>query len=304
MSSGHRQYNAEDGVRWERYADAFRAWLDKRGRYPGTPPAGYLEVFKVSQRFAPCPHEYPELVAAATRPAAPPVPPSMPGVTMTADAFSALLAHNSAVHSQIADLAQRPIPAAPALFPMPATRMRPSDGWRRGRGGRFQRARVRSTSAPLTGMSYEPFSPEYAPHATSDRLGGPPVPQTGRARRPRRRGRRGGRARTPRTQHDGQHSRVDDDTTSVADTAAEPRDFREYSTWEYIDLLVDRMAALYNALDESEVVADDVAEQEEAGPSGTTHCGSDDEGTAEDEMAVDEEEEIEEDGDPEERLRF
>ncbi|OSD01907.1 hypothetical protein PYCCODRAFT_1425606 [Trametes coccinea BRFM310] len=51
MSSNPRNYNAEDHVRWERYANAFRTWLAKRGPYPGEPPEGYLEVYKVTQRL-------------------------------------------------------------------------------------------------------------------------------------------------------------------------------------------------------------------------------------------------------------
>ncbi|KAI0323420.1 hypothetical protein GY45DRAFT_1376337 [Cubamyces sp. BRFM 1775] len=50
MSTNPRAYNVDDRLRWEQYADAFRAWLAKRGPYPGDPPAGYLEVYKAMQR--------------------------------------------------------------------------------------------------------------------------------------------------------------------------------------------------------------------------------------------------------------
>ncbi|OSD06700.1 hypothetical protein PYCCODRAFT_1463878 [Trametes coccinea BRFM310] len=101
MSSNPRNYNAEDRVRWERYADAFRAWLGKRGTYPGEPPEGYLEVYKVSQRYAPCPHEYAALVAAERTPSQP-----SSGVTMSPEAFEALLAHQTAMTAQLASFAR------------------------------------------------------------------------------------------------------------------------------------------------------------------------------------------------------
>ncbi|OJT02036.1 Retrovirus-related Pol polyprotein from transposon 17.6 [Trametes pubescens] len=95
-------YGAEHHVRWERYADAFRAWLAKRGPYPGNPPEGYVEVYKITQRYAPCPSEYADLVASEQQ-----APMDVPGVTMTSAAFTAFLAHASAVNSQIAGLLQQ-----------------------------------------------------------------------------------------------------------------------------------------------------------------------------------------------------
>ncbi|KAI9068599.1 hypothetical protein FKP32DRAFT_1600407 [Trametes sanguinea] len=108
MSSNPRNYNTEDRVRWERYADAFRDWLAKRGPYPGEPPAGYLEVYKTIQRYAPCPHEYAALVSAELRPIlSHPGPQSVSGVSMSSDAFSAMLTHQSAMQAQMADLARQ-----------------------------------------------------------------------------------------------------------------------------------------------------------------------------------------------------
>lgn len=57
-------YGAEHRVYWERYADAFCAWLAKRGPYPSNPPEGYVEVYKITQRYAPCPSGYTDLIAA------------------------------------------------------------------------------------------------------------------------------------------------------------------------------------------------------------------------------------------------
>ncbi|KAL7284480.1 hypothetical protein ACG7TL_001771 [Trametes sanguinea] len=108
MSSNPQSYNTEDRVRWERYADAFRNWLAKRGPYPGDLPAGYLEVYKTIQRYAPCPHEFAALVAAELRPTQPvPNVSSSSGVSMSSDAFAAMLAHQSAAQQQMAELVQQ-----------------------------------------------------------------------------------------------------------------------------------------------------------------------------------------------------
>ncbi|KAI0629501.1 hypothetical protein C8Q77DRAFT_1161111 [Trametes polyzona] len=171
-------YNTEDRVRWEQYADAFRAWLARRGPYPGNPPNGYLDVYKVTQRYAPCPHEYPELVAAEHRPAS-----NIPGVTMTADAFSAFLAHASSVNSQIVGLAQR------TAFPV-------SQWDRRSAGGvpRFERAdrgdfhRGRGRGRPRT----HPHGPPL-----TDRIGEARPRRRDRPTRRSRRHRRDQPAETP-----------------------------------------------------------------------------------------------------------
>ncbi|KAI0351156.1 hypothetical protein OH77DRAFT_975509 [Trametes cingulata] len=141
-------YNAEDGVRWERYADAFRTWLARQGPYPGDPPAGYMEVYKKNQRYAPCPQEFPDLVAAARQPAQ-----DIPGVTMTAGAFSAFLAHASAVNTQIAGLVQTASPP-PSQWHRRAvnTTLRYEHGGRGGhrRGRGRGRDRAHFQGGPLT----------------------------------------------------------------------------------------------------------------------------------------------------------
>nr|VWO95354.1 Uncharacterized protein [Ganoderma boninense] len=110
MSDNPRLYTAEDRLKWERYAKAFTAWLAKptRDTYPGNPPAGYYEAFKVQQPYAPGPREYSDLVSSVLAPPAAPVPSSIPqGVSMSTEAFSAFLNHRSGTHDQIIQFAQR-----------------------------------------------------------------------------------------------------------------------------------------------------------------------------------------------------
>ncbi|EJF55490.1 hypothetical protein DICSQDRAFT_130587 [Dichomitus squalens LYAD-421 SS1] len=61
----HNQYTADDGVKWQTYADAFTAWLVQptRETYPGNPPEGYYDVYKKRQTYAPGPREFAQLVA-------------------------------------------------------------------------------------------------------------------------------------------------------------------------------------------------------------------------------------------------
>ncbi|OSC97143.1 hypothetical protein PYCCODRAFT_1428641 [Trametes coccinea BRFM310] len=146
MSSNPRSYNADDRVRWEQYADAFRDWLAKRGRYPGDPPSGYLEVYKTIQRYAPCPHEYAALVAAELRPAlAGPTLSTGPGVTMTTESFTAMLAHQSAMQAQTNALAQQLATARGSGYQGPNARGR-------GRGAHYGRP-ARGLSGPRNGRA-------------------------------------------------------------------------------------------------------------------------------------------------------
>ncbi|KAH9913099.1 uncharacterized protein B0H18DRAFT_960611 [Fomitopsis serialis] len=110
-----RQYTADDRIRWDRYAEQFRAFLNGTAPFPGDPPEGYREVYRVSQRFAPLPEEYSSRVLearnasrATTRPSTggvqgsggAVVPTPATGVTMTGDAFATFLDHSTAMQQQ------------------------------------------------------------------------------------------------------------------------------------------------------------------------------------------------------------
>ncbi|OSD01239.1 hypothetical protein PYCCODRAFT_557073 [Trametes coccinea BRFM310] len=177
MSSNPRNYNTEDRVRWERYADAFRDWLAKRGPYPGEPPAGYLEVYKTIQRYAPCPHEYAALVSAELR-TIPGQPHSVSGVSMSSDAFSAMLSHQSAMQVQMADLARQ------------------LGHGQRGRG-HGARGRGRHGHRDMSGRYDRGRSVPRGGRALSERLGHRQETAPTGAQRPTRRGRRAPRNRAP-----------------------------------------------------------------------------------------------------------
>ena len=59
MSGVPNNYNTEQGVIWERYAAALQDYGAGRGPHPGFPLAGYRKIFRVSQRFAPVPEDFP-----------------------------------------------------------------------------------------------------------------------------------------------------------------------------------------------------------------------------------------------------
>ncbi|TBU25575.1 hypothetical protein BD309DRAFT_958865 [Dichomitus squalens] len=136
----HNQYTADDGVKWQTYADAFTAWLVQptRETYPGNPPEGYYDVFKKRQTYAPGPREFAQLVASVFQPAQPAPPPSISSghsVLMSTDAFNAFLNHRSGTQDQILQFAQKDrggTPVAPNLGGGGRY-----GGWRAGgRGGR------------------------------------------------------------------------------------------------------------------------------------------------------------------------
>ncbi len=105
ISTVPNHYNIDDHAHWERYAEVFQMWLAQHGPHLGNPPPGYCEVFKIRQRYAPCPEDYlvpqPNAERAAPVPA---VPIGIPGVTMSEGMFSTLLMHNAALQSQLGAL--------------------------------------------------------------------------------------------------------------------------------------------------------------------------------------------------------
>ncbi|KAK7008160.1 hypothetical protein R3P38DRAFT_3211810 [Favolaschia claudopus] len=59
-SSNPAHYNADDRLRWEAYAANTHKWGIGRGPHPGPSPPGYRKVYKLGQRHAPVPEEYPD----------------------------------------------------------------------------------------------------------------------------------------------------------------------------------------------------------------------------------------------------
>ena len=99
-------------------ATRFRAFLNGTGPYPGEPPEGYREVFRLSQQWALLPEEYSSRVMEAKQRdsnrhkvgapsitgagncAAEAAALASSGVAMTGEAFSTLLNHTTALQTQ------------------------------------------------------------------------------------------------------------------------------------------------------------------------------------------------------------
>ncbi|KAJ6523056.1 hypothetical protein B0H19DRAFT_1078032 [Mycena capillaripes] len=62
MSSNPAHYNTADRVRFENYADDLRNAGAGLGPYPGPPPPGYREFFRLGHKYAPVPEDYPHLL--------------------------------------------------------------------------------------------------------------------------------------------------------------------------------------------------------------------------------------------------
>ncbi|KAJ7466069.1 hypothetical protein FB451DRAFT_1402472 [Mycena latifolia] len=61
MSANSRHYNTADRVNFENYADALRQCGAGLGPYPGEPPVGYRESFRMGHKYAPVPEDYQHL---------------------------------------------------------------------------------------------------------------------------------------------------------------------------------------------------------------------------------------------------
>ncbi|TFK78813.1 hypothetical protein K466DRAFT_606643 [Polyporus arcularius HHB13444] len=211
MSSVPNHYNADDRVRWERYAAALQAYGAGQGPHPGNPPAGYREVFKLSQRYAPVPEDYP-----AARHSQPPHAPALAGVNMSDGAFSALLAHTATVNAQFVALQSQVLSDARRIGTP-----RPYEA-RRGRGG---------------GPSYGRRGPRLV-----DRVAGrdPAASTAGSGKR--KRGHRGGRARTRRSQK-GQGT----DASAGVESPEAVHQPGECTVLEFMRTLVERFALMFPA---------------------------------------------------------
>ncbi|KAH9836666.1 uncharacterized protein C8Q71DRAFT_857884 [Rhodofomes roseus] len=170
-SSNPRQYTAADRIGWDRYAAQFRAFLNGTAPYPGDPPEGYREVYRLSQHFAPLPEEYSSRVLEAQRahrrdntegtlqsnattgeggrnPTAPTT-----GVTMTDRAFNTFMENQSRMQQQLLQLTSsnrvRAEYSAPAPFHERGRFKSAGRGGRGGRGGgRGGRGGLRGRLAP------------------------------------------------------------------------------------------------------------------------------------------------------------
>ncbi|EPS99930.1 hypothetical protein FOMPIDRAFT_1050264 [Fomitopsis schrenkii] len=116
VSSNPHQYTAQDCIGWERYATQLCAFLNGTAPFPGDPPEGYREVFRLSQPWAPVPEEYSSRVMEALRNGdrrsmprgpnnsgqshAPPATDPDREVSMSSDAFNALLGHATTMQNQ------------------------------------------------------------------------------------------------------------------------------------------------------------------------------------------------------------
>ncbi|KAJ7187497.1 hypothetical protein GGX14DRAFT_485499 [Mycena pura] len=90
MSLNLLSYTAANHLEWERYADIVNQWANGHGLYPGTPPAGYQECFKIKQKYTPVPKDYPDLLHASSRVKDVPSTASAK-VSMSATAFGTIL---------------------------------------------------------------------------------------------------------------------------------------------------------------------------------------------------------------------
>ncbi|RDX52772.1 hypothetical protein OH76DRAFT_1416467 [Lentinus brumalis] len=211
MSSVPNHYNADDRVRWERYAAALQAYGAGRGPHPGNTPAGYREVFKISQRFAPVPEDYP-----APAPAQQTTPQPLAGVNMSDSAFNALLAHTATVNQQFAALQSKLLSDA-----------------RRGATARSYEGRGRG-GGPVYGRRGQRLVDRV-----SARLSGAPTAGPSK----RKRGHRGGRGRD-RNRHakDADRDELAVMATNPAETAPQPG---EYGVTDFMHTVIDRFARMF-----------------------------------------------------------
>ncbi len=218
MSAVPGHYNLEDRTRWEQYAAAVRAYGSGLGPHPGDPPPGYVEVFRLSQRYAPVPADY-------ARPAVVQPHPFGPDVTMSAQAFNSLLTHNSNLSCQIALMANHG-QATTQAAPPPPWRPQPQHP---GRG--------RGQGRPRGGHR---FAPQRRGTPLADRLDARPENQSGSRGRGRRTHR--GRSRGHRAGRDRDEHR----TAGPSDAPAGPST-GEFGVQDFLTTLISRMADLFYA---------------------------------------------------------
>ncbi|KAI0045055.1 hypothetical protein FA95DRAFT_1574063 [Auriscalpium vulgare] len=118
------QYTAAHALRWEQYAGDVVTWAGSGGQapFPGDPPAGYIERFKVLNKFAPLVTDYPQLLHGpayhdayaphpwydAPLPQARAAPnPLASGVAMSENAFGQLLAFTAGADRRAGGWASR-----------------------------------------------------------------------------------------------------------------------------------------------------------------------------------------------------
>ncbi|KAJ7686993.1 hypothetical protein B0H17DRAFT_1136502 [Mycena rosella] len=98
MSANPRHYNIADRTNFENYADALRQFGAGLGPFPGNPPVGYRESFRLGHKYAPVPEDYPHLFTKDTE-----VPRTAAAdISMSAAALGTILeAQHKMTHSVI-----------------------------------------------------------------------------------------------------------------------------------------------------------------------------------------------------------
>ncbi|KAJ7495191.1 hypothetical protein FB451DRAFT_1213547 [Mycena latifolia] len=129
MSANPRHYNIADRANFENYADALRQFGAGLGPYPGEPPIGYREFFRVGHKYAPVPEDYPHLF----RKEAEVLRTATADVSMSAAALGTILeSQQKLMHSVIAMNHMVKRESHPAYDNRPAH-------FNRGNNGRFHR---------------------------------------------------------------------------------------------------------------------------------------------------------------------
>jgi hypothetical protein len=95
----HR-YTAEQWVGWKKYADDLTAFVQRRAPFPGEPPAGYVDIYRKRQIFAPIPDEHCTLIREYYGQAPAPALTSTGDVHMPASLLSEIVAklHEAPAH--------------------------------------------------------------------------------------------------------------------------------------------------------------------------------------------------------------
>ena len=238
MSAVPNHYNAADRVAWERYAEALQAYGAARGPHPGEPPAGYREVFKLSQRFAPVPEDFPPPVPAPSAQSAVPA-----GVNMSDGAFNALLAHTASVHAQVVALQAQVLSGTSHRD---ATRFSAAHG--RGGGPSYARRGRKLAGMHLPSLNSAPMPCSHSP-PLKDRVSARFHPSDSSHRPKRKRGNRGGQGR-----RQGQSQEAAQGQGGAAAAQAAPASAGMSDSSDFLQSLVDAMALMFYGTDPPEDV--------------------------------------------------
>ncbi|KAJ7233280.1 hypothetical protein B0H12DRAFT_1076653 [Mycena haematopus] len=86
------RYTVEQAALWPQYQNRTLAWANGRGPYPGPPPVGYLESYKLRNPTALLPENFPDLLAVHRQGRGPaPAAPAIPAVALTENALGMIV---------------------------------------------------------------------------------------------------------------------------------------------------------------------------------------------------------------------